>query len=237
MNKIKCLIVDDEPVAQRILEGYLQDLPEFELAAKCLNALSAREFLLKQKVDLMFLDLEMPKLKGFSFLKTLSHPPAVIITTAHREYALEAYELEVLDYLLKPITFERFLKALNRYKSFYESEKTGANNIPIDVPNSDASAQFLYVKSERKTLKLKQKEIDYIEGMNNYIKIHIDGRTCVVYSSLQKILAYLGPNFIRVHKSFIVNKDQVNAFSQDQVIVGTRKLPIGLTFRSVVEKL
>ena len=116
MDKIKCIIVDDEPVAQRIIERYVNDLPELELIAVCLHALEAREVLQQRDVDLMFLDLEMPKLKGFAFMKTLSNSPAVIITTAHREYALEGYELQVVDYLLKPITFERFLKAVDRYK-------------------------------------------------------------------------------------------------------------------------
>ena len=228
MDKIKCLIVDDEPIAQRILEGYLSDLPEFELTEKCPHALAARQVLSENKIDLMFLDLEMPKLKGFSFLKTLRNPPAVIITTAHREHALEGYELEVLDYLLKPISFERFLKSIDRYKKIFSPE--------IKILNTPRDPVFLYVKSNRKTLKLRQDDILYIEGMSNYVKIHCEGLVHTVYSSLQNILNKLGPPFFRVHKSFIVNKNKITAFTGGHIEIGDKQVPIGSTYREVVTK-
>ncbi len=229
-NHIKCLIVDDEPVAQRILEGYLVDLAEFELVGKCLSAIAARDFLKKQEVDLMFLDLEMPKLKGFSFLKTLRNPPKVIITTAYREYALEGYELEVLDYLLKPITFERFLKAINRFQRFHQPAAASANQ--------DSKEQaFIYVKSDRKTIRLRLNEIRYIEGMNNYIKIHYGEKVHIVYASLSKILEELNDDFLRVHKSFIINKNHITAFSQELIELEERQIPVGNTFRSKLKDL
>lgn len=230
MKKIKCLIVDDEPIAQRILEGYLTDLSDFELVQKCKNALEAREVLTKQDVDLMFLDIEMPKIKGLSFLRTLQQAPAVIITSAYREYALEGYELEVLDYLLKPISFERFLKAVNLYKKLYFKNKS-------PLPKQKAS-QDLYVKSNRKTVKISMDWILYIEGMNNYIKIHTKDEVHVVYDSLSHILKRLPGSFFRIHKSFIVNHIHITAFTKEYVELGGKQLPIGNAYqREVIKKL
>ena len=230
MKKIKCLIVDDEPVAQRILEGYLADLSEFEVAGKCLNALVARDFLEKEEIDLMFLDLEMPKLKGFSFLKTLTDPPAVIITTAYRENAIEGFELEVLDYLLKPISFERFLKAINRYKRIHLSQKDQSENV-------DQINDFLYVKSDRKTVKLRKEDISFVEGMNNYVKIHCGEEVHTVYASMQNIQEELSQPFIRIHRSFIVNKNKVTAFTQEQIELEGKQFPIGNTYKDCIREL
>lgn len=228
MDKIKCLIVDDEPIAQRILEGYLTDLNEFALVDKCLHALAAREVLLKEKIDLMFLDLEMPKLKGLAFLKTIENPPEVIITTAHREFALESYEFQALDYLLKPISFERFLKAVNRYKK--GKYLSNNRNLPLSqVPS------YLYVTSERKTLKLLQSDILYIEGMNNYIKIYIDGKKHIVYASLQDILKKLGNTFVRTHKSYIINKNKISAFTKEYIEIEGKQIPIGNAYRRIIQ--
>ena len=230
MDKIKCIIVDDEPVAQRIIERYVNDLPELELIAVCLHALEAREVLQHRDVDLMFLDLEMPKLKGFAFMKTLSNSPAVIITTAHREYALEGYELQVVDYLLKPITFERFLKAVDRYKQLSRNNTGPASS-------SVKTSTTIDVKSERKTVRLNKKEIRYLEGMNNYIRIHTTDKSLTVYTSLQRIIEKLGPEFIRIHKSYIVNKHHLTAFSKEHVEIGNLTLPVGLSYRKVVNQL
>ena len=230
MHKIRCLIVDDEPVAQRIIEGYLNDLPEFEVVGKCLNALDARILLQREQVDLMFLDLEMPKLKGFPFLKTLTNPPAIIITTAYREYALEGYEFEILDYLLKPISFERFLKAINRFKSKRENVKT-------TVGLSEKAFEYLYVKSERKTLKLRQEHILFIEGMNNYIQINTAKEKHLVYDSLANILTKLGTQFFRIHKSFIVNKDMVRAYNQEQLEIGDTFIPVGQKYKDIIKEI
>lgn len=229
MNKFRCLIVDDEPIAQRIIEGYLADFQEFEVVDKCLHALAARTILQQESIDLMFLDLEMPKLKGLAFLKTIQNPPAVIITTAHREYALESFELEVLDYLLKPIAFERFLKAINRFQKLQLSTPP-----PIDTILN--TTEFIYVKSNRKTLKINQQHIDYIEGMNNYVKIYCQQEVHIVYTSLQKILTDLTPQFLRIHKSYIINKHKIKAFNQEQIEVGTKQLPIGNTYRGIIEQ-
>lgn len=229
MNKFRCLIVDDEPIAQRIIEGYLADFQEFEVVDKCLHALAARTILQQEPIDLMFLDLEMPKLKGLAFLKTIQNPPAVIITTAHREHALEGFELDVLDYLLKPIAFERFLKAINRFQKLQLSTVP-----PIDTILN--TREFIYVKSNRKTLKINQQDINYIEGMNNYVKIYCQQEVHIVYTSLQKILIDLTPQFLRIHKSYIINKHKIKAFNQEQIEVGTKQLPIGNTYRGIIEQ-
>ncbi len=229
METVKCLIVDDEPVAQRILEDYLTGLNDFELVGKCLHALEARELLQQNRVDLMFLDLEMPRLKGFSFLKTLSDRPQVIITTAYREYAVEGYELEVLDYLLKPITFERFLKAIDRYQ---RGRAVSSGFVPQSLERP-----YIHVKSNRKTIKLWLDQIRFIEGMNNYIKIAYGTQTHIVYSSLGKILEQLTDDFVRVHKSFVVNKNHITAFSQELIELEDQQIPVGATYRGILKVL
>jgi len=226
MSKIPCIIVDDEPIAQRILVKYLSDLSQFEVVATCLNALEAMEVLQNQKIELMFLDIEMPKLKGLAFLKTLPTPPKVIITTAHREYALEGFELEVLDYLLKPISFERFLKAVNRYQK--EQSKQPILN--------EQQEQFLYVKSDRKTVKLKISEVTYIEGLNNYIIIHTHQQKYIVYSSLSDIQKKLDHSFIRIHKSFVINKRFITSYNREIVEVTGVELPIGKSYKEMINK-
>ncbi len=227
MIKIKCLIVDDEPVAQRIIEGYLAEFKEFHLVGKYLNAIEASKVLQELNVDLLFLDLEMPKLKGYSFLKTLNKPPAVIITTAHREHALEGFEIGVLDYLLKPISFPRFVKAMNRYKNKYLLEK----NLKRYPPSTD----YLYIKSDRKTFKIDKTKILFVEGMNNYIKIHLDDRRFVAYYSLTQILKDLGESFVRIHKSYIINKNKISAFSKENIEINNLKIPVGGTYKEAID--
>lgn len=227
MNKIKCLIVDDEAIAQRIIAKYLSNLSDYEIVDNCLSALEAMQVLQEKEVDLMFLDIEMPKLKGLAFLKTLKNPPQVIITTAHREYALEGFELEVLDYLLKPISFERFLKAVNKFR------KVAQINNPSTQKHHHLTDEFLYVTSDRKTQKLRMAEIQYIEGLNNYIIIHIDGKKHIVYSSITEIIRKLNNSFLRIHKSFAINKEYIRSFTKEIVEIGDKELPIGKSFKDV----
>lgn len=230
MSNIRCLIVDDEPVAQRIIAKYLSELPGYEVVGTCLNALAAMEVLRLHEIDLLFLDIEMPKLKGLAFLKTLQRAPHVIITTAHREYAYESYELEVIDYLLKPISFERFLRAINRFQRLHE--------IPAPTPQNTnpLPTKFIYVKSERKTLKLNEEEISYIEGMNNYVIIHHRGKGHIVYTSIGNMLKELGKQFLRIHKSFVVNRNHILSYSKEQVDLEGKELPIGKAYKEVIEE-
>ncbi len=223
MNKIRCLVVDDEKIAQRIIIKYLEDLGDFEVIATCINAMEAMLVLEKESIDLMFLDIEMPKLSGMAFLKTLKHPPAVIITTAHREYALEGFELDVIDYLLKPISFERFIKASNKFK------KTIAKANKEEA--FEKKQEVIYVKSERKTIKLNLAEIFYIEGMNNYVIIHTSSEKHIVYNTISFFLDSLNSDFIRIHKSFLINRNKISSFTKEQVTLGAYKLPIGRTYK------
>lgn len=227
MNTIKCLIVDDEPVAQRIIAGYLADLPGFEVVDTCLHAIAAMQVLQSKQVDLMFLDIEMPKLKGLAFLKSLQHPPQVIITTAHREYALEGFELEVLDYLLKPISFERFFKAVNRYQKLQQAVSKATPETPAN--------RFIYVKSERKTVKLLEADLLYLEGMNNYIILHTRTDSHIVYTSLSEMLNRLGASFLRIHKSYAINRQHIRSYTKEVVEIGAKELPIGKVFKEVVQ--
>src|SRR6266404_5300085 len=158
MNRLKCLIIDDEPLAQNVIENYLKNFSFIELIAKCENALSALTWIKKQKIDLIFLDISMPFISGIDFIKTLQNPPAIILTTAHKEFAVESYELNVLDYLLKPISFERFLKAINKL----ENDASKLIKTVIDDSESDV---FIYVKSEKKNVKILLKEILFIESL------------------------------------------------------------------------
>ena len=228
MPNIRCLIVDDEPVAQRIIVKYLSDLPEFEVVDTCLNAILALQVLQKESIDLIFLDIEMPKLKGLAFLKTLQNPPHVIITTAHREYAFEGFELEVLDYLLKPISFERFLKSINKFQQIHQ------RTAPVLAAESTPK-KYIYVKSERKTLKICEEDIQYLEGMNNYIILHIDDKSHIVYSSISGMLKELGDQFLRIHKSFVINRDCISSYSKEMVEIGGKELPIGKSYKEVIE--
>lgn len=226
MNPIKCIIVDDEPVARRIIEGYLADLEDFELIANCGNAIEASEVLNKEEIDLMFLDIEMPKLKGLDFLRILPAPPTVIITTAHREFALDSFELEVLDYLLKPISFDRFFKACLRYKKM------------LGNASKSQDKNFLYVKSNRKMAKIPIMDILYIEGMSNYVKVICQTHSYMVYTSLSNLLEELPEAFVRIHKSYIINKNKVAFFSKEQVEINDVQLPIGKTYQAeIAEKL
>ena len=172
MHQIKCLIVDDEPLAQNVIENYLKNFTDIELIAKCENALSALAWIKKQKIDLIFLDISMPFISGIDFIKTLQNPPKIILTTAHKEFAVESYELNVLDYLLKPISFERFLKAINKL------ENDSAQVIKPVIDDSESEV-FIYVKSEKKNVKILLKEILFIESLKDYIKIHTVNRTIV----------------------------------------------------------
>lgn len=229
MNPIKCMIVDDEPVAQRILKGYLAELSEFDLVGICNNALEAKKMLNTQAVDLMFLDIEMPKLKGLDFIKMLSDPPQVVITTAHREFALDGFELEVLDYLLKPISFDRFYKACLRYQKLFSTSK-------MEAKVTSQERNFLYAKSNRKVAKIPINDILYLEGMSNYVKVVCANQTFIVYHSLSGMLKELPNDFLRIHKSYIVNRQKVSFFSKDQVEINDIQLPIGKTFQENIDE-
>jgi DNA-binding LytR/AlgR family response regulator len=229
MHSIKCLIIDDEPLAQNVIESYLKNISTIELIAKCDNALSALEWLNKQKVDLIFLDISMPFISGIDFIKTLQNPPEIILTTAHKEFAVESYELSVLDYLLKPISFDRFLKAINKLEN-YPSE------FIKPVPDHPDNDPFIYVKSEKKNVKIFLKEILFIESLKDYIKIHMKDKTIITQVQISAIEQRLPESFLRVHRSFIIARDKITAYTQHDFEIGKNQIPIGRNYKAIVSK-
>lgn len=230
MHPLKCLIIDDEPLAQNVIENYLKNVAHIELIAKCDNALTALTWIKKQPVDLIFLDISMPFISGIDFIKTLQNPPAIVLTTAHKEFAVESYELNVLDYLLKPISFERFLKAINKL----ENDETKAIKPAIDDSGSDV---FIYVKSEKKNVKILLKEILFIESLKDYIKIQTHSKTIVTQVPISAIEQRLPESFLRIHRSFIVAKDKITAYTQHDFEIGKYQIPIGRNYKAIVSKI
>lgn len=231
--KLHCLLVDDEPPALEVLESYVREVAHLELVGTCDNALQAFDVLQQQPVDLLFLDIKMPKLLGTDFLRGLRHPPQVIFTTAYREYACEGFELDAIDYLLKPVSLERFLRAV---------AKAGKTEVPaspaetIHLPNPDA---FLYFRIDRKMVKIVLRDIVYVEGLKDYVKIHLAaGPPLVVKQTISGLEEKLSEsNFLRIHRSFIVALDKVRTYSARHIEVSTRELPIGRLFHQRVEEV
>lgn len=227
------IIVDDEPLAQDVLETYIEKIPELNLVARCSNALEANEVLKSQDVDLMFLDIQMPQLTGIDFLKTLTRPPLVIFTTAYPNYALEGFELNALDYLLKPISLERFMKAVN--KAIEQHDLQSRENNPAESSNSD-DPDFIFVKADKKLVKVKYDDILYIEGLKDYVIIRMDSDRVITLQTMKSLEAKMpSDQFKRIHRSYIVNLDRINAIVGNMVEViekkETKHLPIGKNYR------
>ncbi|WP_319589835.1 response regulator transcription factor [uncultured Draconibacterium sp.] len=231
--KTKCLIIDDEPLARDLMRSHIEKLDNFEICAECGDAMKALQELHNHKVDLMFMDIQMPQITGIEFLKTLKNPPKVIITTAYREYALEGFELDVVDFLLKPITFERFLKSVNK---FYQSVQ---DDIPapqsMTGANGKSDETFIYVKENKKVLKVHLNEILYIEGLSEYVQIYTTDKKIITKTSMTHMAEKLPDNgFMRIHKSFIVALSKIEAFTTSSIEVPGKELPIGRSYKNAV---
>ncbi len=226
--EIKALIIDDEPLAQNVIRQYAQKLPDLRIIDSCTDAISAHTVLQEKEVDLLFLDINMPKLSGISFLKNLKNAPMVIFTTAYSEYALEGFELDAIDYLKKPFSFERFCKAYYRAEELFKLKQNAENTAVSNEVHSD----FLFIKSNKKSVKVKFSDIQYIEGLGDYIKIHLKNSKLVTNLSMKKILGLLPANhFHRIHKSYIVSLDRIESVEGNLVAVNEHKLPIGNSYR------
>ncbi len=238
MNKIKCVLVDDEPLALDVLSSYIHRVDGLELTARCDNALKAFEVLRNQPVDLIFLDIQMPKLNGIDFLKTLQNPPKVIFTTAYREYAIEAFDLDAVDYLLKPIPFSRFLKALSKSFSQIQTAQTTSMVSSTEDYEPYVSTDTLIVKSDKKMIKINLKEIIYIESLKDYVIIHLSDKRIVTKQKIsfleQKLMEN---NFIRIHRSFLVSTSKITAFTPGHIEINGQELPIGRSYKSEVGKI
>lgn len=226
---MKCLIVDDEPLAIKVLETHIGDIPSLSVAGSSSNAFAAMEFLKREVVDLMFLDIHMPKLMGHEFLRTLRNPPKVIFTTAHKEFALDAFELDAVDYLLKPITLERLLKSLNKINSFQKIEIKEEHG-PLEKNG------FIYLRADRKMIKVGYNEILYVESMKDYIKIFRENDKPLLVkqpiSSLEEILP--GNLFVRIHRSYIISVQKITAFTQREVEISGREIPVGRLYTNLL---
>lgn len=230
--KTKCLIVDDEPLARDLIRGHVEKLENFEIVAECSDAMKALNVLREKQVDLIFLDIQMPQITGTEFLKTLKHPPKVIITTAYREYALEGFELDVIDYLLKPITFERFLKAINKY---YQMNQEEVQVFSGSSAEKLADESFIYIKENKKVVKVHLSEIRYIEGLSEYVQVFTEKRKIITKTSMAQMEEKLtSDNFLRIHKSFIVSISKIEAFTANTIEIQGKELPIGRSYKNAV---
>ena len=234
MEKIRCLIADDEPIARQIIENYIKDIPYLELVTTCKNAFEVMEVLQKEQIDLLFLDINMPKFSGISLLKSLAKKPEVIITTAYPEYAIEGFELAVTDYLLKPFSLERFLQAIVKVQQ--KLKTTPVSNTQPIIVNKENEANSLFVKSDKKIIKLNFNEIYYVEAYGNYIKIYTD-TMILTPQTLTEFLTKLPNNFLRVHKSFAINFNHLKLIDGNQVRLGNDKIvPVGKSYRKELIK-
>jgi len=231
--QINCLIVDDEPEAQLVIQSYLDRLDGFTVLGSASNAVEAFQLLQENSVDLMFLDIKLPKINGIDFLRSLSSPPKVILTTAYREFALDGYELDVIDFLLKPISMERFLKSISKIYTINNLEQI---ELPRE-PTVHAERPFIYVKSERKMVKIFLDEISYIESIRDYVKIILSNKNIVSkqrISFLEKILPE--KRFIRIHRSYIISLPKVEAFTPTTIEIDGNELPIGNHYKNSILK-
>jgi len=232
--KTRCLIVDDEPLARDLMRSHINKLENFQIVAECGDAMKALHELRSQPVDLMFMDIQMPQITGIEFLKTLRNAPKVIITTAYREYAIEGFELDVVDFLLKPITFERFLKSVNKYYQTNTEEVRSQPN-EISVIGSNTDDEFIYVKENKKVIKVHLHDILYIEGLSEYVQIHTEKRKIVTKNSMNNMASKLpDPGFMRIHKSYIVSLSKIQAFTSSIIEIPGKRLPIGRSYKNAV---
>ena len=231
--KINCIIIDDEPLAAALIEAHVANIPNLSIIATCSNALEGFEVLKTHAIDLIFLDIQMPLLTGIEFLKSLSNPPKVIFTTAYREYAIESYELEVVDYLLKPISFDRFFKAINKFFKTIESKPS-----TVVVSEPQETSKYIFVNANKKQHKISFSEIAYVESIKDYIRIHLTGKTIVTKDKISEFEHKLPSNFLRTHRSYIVNADKITAYTVNDIEIGELEIPIGISYKKqLLEKL
>jgi DNA-binding LytR/AlgR family response regulator len=226
---LQCIIIDDEPLARTGLREYIQDVAFLQLAGEFDNPMKAVDLLMQQKIDLIFLDIQMPRMTGLEFLKTLTQPPMVIFTTAYPQYAVDGFELNAIDYLLKPFSFERFCKAAIKAKSLKEPSAH-----PI-VPGAGAEPDYFFIKSDNKLIKVKYDEILFVEALQNYVAVHTTDKKYITYLTFRSIEEYLpAGRFVRTHKSFIVAAGKVESIEGNDIRIGQHHIPISRTERETV---
>lgn len=226
-KKYNCIIVEDEPIAAEILENFISRDEDLHLVAKCSDAVYAGSLLNRHEIDLMFLDLHLPVVKGFDFLKKLKNPPLIIVTTAYHQYAVEGYELDIVDYLMKPIPYDRFTKAVEKFKYLMNAE---------EALLEAADREHIFISSGKKQIKIVLHDIFFIESLREYIHIHTKAGTITVKMPISRIEESLDPKmFIRIHKSYIISKSKIEERSASIIQVNGKKLPIGRTYKPSIE--
>jgi len=230
-NTINCLIVDDEPMAREILEGHLKKIESVVVVGSCKNAVEAFNILSSQNIDLIFLDINMPEISGLSFAKSINKKIKIIFTTAYREYAIDGFDLRAVDYLLKPISFERLIQSINKYHH--------EHIIPQQSPQVELNQEksdFIFVRSERKMIKINFSDLDYIESLSDYIKLYTGNKVIVTRETISSIEAKLPKNdFLRVHRSYIVAINKIESFTQEFIEIKKKAIPISRTYKNDVK--
>lgn len=230
--KTKCILVDDEPLALEVLANHIRKIDSLQVIATCQNAFEAFNVLKRKKVDLMFLDIHMPEIKGTQLVKSLTNAPKIIFTTAYREYALEGFELNAVDYLLKPVSFERFVSAIDKF-----NEVNYKNRIISVVDESNSKAKIINIRDKNNVHRMNTDEIIYIESFGDYIQLYTSERKITVRSTLHSIDSMLPDNqFVRIHRSTIVSLDHITSFNASFIRLGEKEFPIGITYKSAVLK-
>jgi len=224
------LIVDDEPLAIGVIKDYIERVPQLELVKTCSDAMEALQAINNYRIDLLFLDIEMPAMNGIDFLRSLTNPPQVILTTAFRKYAFDSYDVDVIDYLLKPISFNRFFKSISKYIKL-NSSRSQASNIEKTTPSKSSS---IYVYADKKNVKVYLDDIIYIESIKDYVRIHTADKNLISKATITKYENLLPEIFLRIHRSFIVNTAKISAYTQHDVEIDKKEIPIGSSYKKKV---
>nr|WP_319511647.1 LytTR family DNA-binding domain-containing protein [uncultured Draconibacterium sp.] len=230
----RCIIIDDEPIAIRVIRKHLSVFTDFEVIAECSNALEAMPILQKENIDLLFCDIQMPQITGVDFIRSLPYPPKVIFTTAYRDYAIDAFEMNVVDYLLKPISFERFTKAINH---FLELQTTPTNPTDLDEKNS-STRDFIFLKADKKHYKINLAEILYFESLGDYVIALTNNQKIVTKERISHLTNLLpSKKFIQIHRGYIVSIDKIESIGAGFVEIDGKKLPVGRNYKPDLQKL
>lgn len=231
---IRCIAVDDEPPALKLIEKYINAVPLLNLKGTCSNGVDALSLLQTKEVDLLFLDIQMPHILGTDFIRSLSNPPKVIFTTAFRKFAVEGFDLDAVDYLLKPISFERFLKAVNKIMKL--NITSDQKNLLDDISEKENDKSFIYLRADRKNIKVNLNDVLFVESLKNYIRVVTTEKTVITKYPISILEENLPISFIRIHRSFIISKDKIESFTHDFIQIGKYELPVSRSYRHEVEK-
>ena len=234
MNTINCVIVDDEPVARNILETFVAKIPNLNLVKSCKNAMEAFEIANSNNIDLFFLDINMPDISGLSLAKSINKKSKIIFTTAYREYAVDGFDLQAVDYLLKPIAFDRFLQAVNK---FFETQTVIVSQVDVEEPS--VKSDYIFVRSERKMVKINFDDILYVESLSDYIKIHTKDTVLVTRETISNLEMKLpSQQFLRIHRSYIINLNKTDSYTNEFIEIEKNAIPISRTYKeNVLKKL